>query len=1665
MKRRMALLLTLMMVMNLFVPFASHLSGARGVSFAEVNPKYEYETEGQSGDKFYFPEDKDAVEADKRNVFFTGIQPGHVVVQDYNVSKIGWMSGYEDAWYRDNMYQSLRVKGKPYAITAELNEGYGSSPNIYDTSYLFFKKSNWTSGDKQQGGLSKTARRVWGYYTPSATGYYKFQIESDDGHYMNFYDDDIFYDPKYDYYDDGSYEKQWNRFYENGICYYNTGDEVLVTVEDILPNNRTLNGQKHNGQLEWVDGSYYYYYDVMVNKNGVEGYLLNIDSDRVKVRQNYYSKIWTIVDDGRNVDAQGNNAMKVIANQTGNYIITSSNHPISKPALVDTTKVQETMRTSGGISSNTAPIYMTEGEVYPFFIEYFNWGGGGWFEFKSAYSPDSIFDSSEDYETIDTERLHPEVSNIPREPGNSGLDLKVIDGVRIIHGYDNFNSDELDTTKVWKDNTGFFVDNRVLKSTGGVSTLKLKELTGDYGNYDSYDIRIDLVNLTSQDLGYPNGGIGITGDGDIWSHHTKVTQGTNNNKWYRNYGISKVNSITTANPQGVLLVPFVEFGEMQNADENWKNRSIRIAIKAVKSLTEADAYDVTTTLYHADDLSTPIKIIQETYSTSQLDFESIFLTSIQPTNTWRIAFDNFDFVAKKNLKFDSLKVRWKDHEYKLYWDLVPGATSYVVNYQTGIDENGKPIIKKYSDSAVTLKDGYIYIDDDHAACEHLFSVVANMNGYGITSNSVYVGGNTDPLNISGGYKDSSNDYVVNWGTLSGATLNNWTVVPEDKVVSYEFSLFYEDELGQILPVEGAQNIASTESTYTFKNLLLSSKYYDKNVRVVATVDFGEETPSIYYSEWHKIKEALRLGISHVDDHYVLGWNSSADFTSYKLYRNGNENNLSDYSKIQLANPLYETIKNTIENKERNGYIYKKYPDDLEAYMNKYYAALGIYGINHELSNRVRSYGNETVPTLVWVPQADGTQLYKLGTFNNADSVKLYYGDHAYEINNDIDGSEKLLGLDDFITSHSDSQDKFVQAVFTKNGIDYYTNIVRTKKFDDLGGTITNNTIDPSKYDFTLTWDDIHWPQDTTITNGISSYQLYYINDLGEEVLIERDLRDNTITIEDIYGDNKVYLDKEILVKAVSSIKDKFGMVYEAVLVSPTITPRKMKFDGLDGNLDGDMNYTITWDALKKLVNGVEEDVLVDNYNIKYGATKKTITDIAVNYFDPSSGLVKTWTKLDSAPNDAFYHKFFKVEATVDGVTYLSNTAYSGEAPVLKIKRFGDDFVLDWNSIEHADAIRVYYSKKENDDNFIHYADAILAGNSTQYTLEKMLSDSDFNNKYYRVAAVFDGFEIPSNTVHVDVRKALPVLTGKYNAKTSAFDTSWTPLEWSNDGYQFYYENELTDTSDEDDENYKKLTIGGNDLLMGQSDKAYNFESVESNPYRGKYVRIQAIDGNFTAYSNAVFVEKPAFDGSLVGYDEGVDLKLSDDIEVSYVFQVYKDMIKPYFEMDLKGTKFINFENLSASLERTDNGTTVELPIRLVTQLDDETGLTKAYVHYSEGDATFKENSGSYKLTLFYSVEVNKMRAKSVYDALRVAVTSAENWELPYNIYNVKQNEPQTLDKMLKVGEDALASDMHMSYELHWNSDRKEEGETRQAHQELFNVDVKMINKAKLPSSL
>jgi hypothetical protein len=1212
----------------------------------------------------------------------------------------------------------------------------------------------------------------------------------------------------------------------------------------------------------------------------------------------------------------------------------------------------------------------------------------------------------------------------------SDLVTSETNGVITVHAYDDFNGNTINTD-LWEETDDFDISSNKLENNGGKDKIKLK---GSYKDYDAYSISVELVGLGAQNWYLSNGGFGISGQKTIssstsqdviWAFHELMNKVSYRRKYYRSLNITDYASVSQTNRVGDSLIPAIKLDGNRNWNESWANRSIRIEMEADMN-AERTGYNCSISVYEYTNRWKLKSSVSHYFDKNTLDFNDIFLTAPAAHNNWYIMFDNFEFQARKNVKFDSLEASWENDSYKLTWDEVEDASKYTVYY----DVAGSDV--KYTD-LLAGETTSVFVSDTDARSKYKYKVVATVGDSTLTSNQVYIAGNiSDAFEISGAFVDD--DYAVSWAKLD-----------IDDNPTFTYSLFYGDSEGTVNTlVEGGETLTSDTLMFTINQIQSSDKYYGKFLELVANVDYGSYGQTKFYSNALQIKSGVKLSLSHAVNQYIFNWETNLLYSSYYLHKNEIEANLSDPVALAPNPDIF------VKNDAVDGEISFKIDDTNSAYINKYFVLGGNDRGDIDYSNIVYTESGVVVPTLSWEKSNEGQQVYTWEALAGASQVKLYYGERASEIDMLISDDASMLTTNRFETIKADYENKYVQLRFFKDDIWYYSNIVRTQSFNLTNAEITKDASDSTKKKLTIDWQDIKWVEDgSDDTSRVSYYEVYY-NENGVRNTIATNLKDSNYTIMDIYSTNKDYLGKDIYIESICPVTDGFEITQKLSIKSPVIVPRHIEFNTLIGNFDDERNYTVSWQTPLEL-NVDAQNLMVDRYEVFYGVSEELITTSDAIFEAPYSNLEKRYEQVTiDGTGSVYYHKFFKIEAEINNVLYSSNIGYSEDRLELAVNRFEDDFTLVWSDIENASEIKVYYSDTLEGEYKLYEA-ANLSGNAKDYTIEDLDDvNKTYNNKYFKVGALFDTYEISSNSVLIDVKKALPSLEGKFQ-EDGSYDLTWQVIDWANDGYQLYYEetkteNDVTNTTNVpiDARTYAKSVIED------------SVADVANSEYKEKYVRIVAIDGPMRAFSNAVLIVDPTLEGQLEGAfaGENVGLNIGNRASVVYNFKVFKEMKQPYIKIELNGSKYLSYDKITANLQKIKSTSSEKIPLRLVTEVDATNGNTTLYAHILNENKSLEVESGvAYKLYVTSNVIVNKKNENDVYAALKAHDESLMNWSLPYNIAD------------LKVDDVPLDDDMYIRYEAYWNiDDTVSSGDERHTSIELFKIDLKVENRKMLPGS-
>lgn len=1179
----------------------------------------------------------------------------------------------------------------------------------------------------------------------------------------------------------------------------------------------------------------------------------------------------------------------------------------------------------------------------------------------------------------------------------------------------------------WKVNEGFGTKNKVLRSIRDKTPAKL-ELKGDYSTYEHIKMSVELVNISAQTWAVSNGGIGISGGDNIWVFNERMEYGTDfrgrKRDWFRNFEISQFSDANNIIESHVLDREY-------RPSNNWINRSIKLEIDAVK-LSDTSGYDITTKVYREPSKNGDYELIGEVsrfYGIDKVDFSKIYLADIVPEDGWYVEFDNFYLKASKEAKFESLNASWEDDVYTLSWTPIATASAYEIYFE----DIGSDKIYTVNEGE-DVSDGIVAIADNQTVADKVFYVVAELaDGSKVKSNKVKLAGDIGrPFELTG--KFNGNHYVIDYQALdiSGTP-------------TFDYTLFYgSDNLQITRPLK--EKIPSVQTRITINDVMLNDAYYNKYMTLVANVDFGLYGVTKFYSNDVLTIDDLRLELTHVDGLYIFNWETTRDYDSYDLFRDTNE--------VAVANPTIATDKDHFRKTSLGQIATFSVLDTDLAYKDKYFMLQGDKNGVEIKSNVVKMDSSILLPILSWEENGAGHQTFAWENVNGASKVELYSGEKANAINTWV-SKDKDLSLDtSYHPGFWTSSHKYAQLRIFKDGVWYYSNIVRTQAFDldkvqvlDVALDEEDATEEKVRRDLVFEWTGVEWPEDSDLGELGSRYELYYLNDDASRNILVTGYSDKVYTIEDIYGKAANYLNKSFYIESYCTIIDEFGIERKLVVASEEIIPRKISFDKLSGQFDDNRDYTIAWEKPVEL-DVDTQTISVSSYQMKYGANLSAIATLYLNELKPPYSDLELQPIQDvkkDGSGSKYYHKYFALEAVVDNVVYKSNEIYTEDTVQIKVHRFDDDFTLFWNEIENADKIKLYYADGLEGD-YVLYKPVTLGGDSKKHTLKDLDGENKvYDQKYFKIRAEFGDYKLDSNAVQLKVNDSLPVIEGEYMGGDD-YEVKWTLLPWVSDGYQLYYEekNEETETV-----SYKVI------------DKSFsNFDdrgTLSVLAYNNKYVRLAAIKGDLLAFSNRKLVKDPTFKGQLEGVfnKEDVRLKLGNSADISYTFKVYKEMKVPYFKVVFDGSKYLVFDKMTASLSKSSGSSSSAVDVKLVTDVDEANGIVTLYVHPLGDDSTFTSSSSiSYKLNVLAGVAVNDRNVTELYQGLRSLDETFKNWSLPYHVEDIK------------IDGDQVDDGMSVRFETHWNVlEDTPMGDQRETHEVIFDTILNIINKKQLPGSM
>ncbi len=916
----------------------------------------------------------------------------------------------------------------------------------------------------------------------------------------------------------------------------------------------------------------------------------------------------------------------------------------------------------------------------------------------------------------------------------------------------------------------------MLNSQDGLSIIQLKN---EYADYDSYRIEVSLVDISNNYYNhYSNGGIGISEGDDIWVNQLQLTR-NNSNQWYRYFDVTKYGTVSYELPNGEHYKGHW-FDKYNGYSDSWRNESLKMIIEVVRSTTNDDAYDVATTVYEKES-GDELVSIQSVVDDEKLDFNKIYLADLMPYGAWNVSFDEFDFVATKDMRFTSLKLSHEDDDYKLSWEPVDGAEEYIVFF----GDTEATVATKYGDTLdVTINE--LFIDDTSWYKNKYFKVVAILSDMEIGSNAVKLNGDVSMSTLQGRF--DGEDYILSWNKFNSA----------DK-----YQLYYgesENSVDTLLP--GSENLSASTLQMRLEDMDATSDFYNKYVQLRAL-----DGDVVYYSNVIKIEDDLRLGVEFVDDSYYLKWSTNTSFKGFYIYY-GN--------KVSKINKYYDYVDGDT--------MMLEIPDNNNK-SSKYFQVWGLTRNNkYTGSNYVKLAGDMTVPKLTWFINDEGVQELNWGDFSDPEKMTLYYGESIDQIDHVMSDPENLPdGTTSYTTNDTSSMNKYIQLRFVKDGIVYYSNVVRSTQFTDIIGEVNPSETAEGEKDLLVKW---------TNDPDAVGYEVRYRTpgNSGEGTLISGGLSAGSteITIKDIYGDKKNYLDEEIIVIS----------IYEGDLrtKSSPIVVKEVSFDSLKGVLNSVNLFNINWGKPYYTNASGGESFLVDHYTIRYGSNATIQRDLVENaeHMDELTFDIANVTGDVNAEGYKYYNKYFSVTATKDKVSYVSNVIKSIPQSNLSVTHVNDTYILDWESVAGATGYKVFHGDTELT------IDTPYGGLLDITPTELSIPDGDdVSNDYFKVVAILDGgIEIESNSVKLLGNQNMSVLTGVNNVVD--YDLSWTAFDGAT-SYTLKYMD----------------TIDGVEKVMPQFVNIPNDElskritNIANSAYNNKYIRLIVNKGNIEFKSNLV----------------------------------------------------------------------------------------------------------------------------------------------------------------------------------------------------------------------
>ena len=1248
------------------------------------------------GDNYNFPEE----------------QKGTLNVQMYDVSYLPSMSATHN--WQDRKFIFARPYGTPVVKSAL--EKTNADPSQYD--YIFYQPYS-----KSMGAGSKTAQKIWGYFIPNETGFYKFKTISDDGNYFKIYLHDFYSDLKSDYdfwniyvdishgnsswnnwrsifssknwsnledvygYKNNKIEswrrkdhwKYWERFYWNGLILSNRM-KVSENNVDVSSSHYLFEGYPYPIYLEYFNwggqgklqiqssfnGSKFKTFDYTQFYSGISGVTSSLDTLKGEKEGNIFRLTWDKVD--------GATSYKVLYSETGDdddYDLISN----------VTTNYYETQIPEGSNYNDKyfkiiAVVGDEEYQSNPVYLS-----GSITFNSLTGKFSDNSYDlswndvpSAEKYQVLygDTESTADDILGGGENISPENTDFEISNPFNYIDKYMR--------VRALVNGVYYYSNPVVVQDTG--SGIDITEENGKikYHAYDNFnDGVLDLnvwENIVSYSLSESGGTLNGKGIAEI-----KLKNNYDN---FESYRIS-IDMLRTASKfaDGGLGGTDVS-GDRWVSRINDYDRTVKVEFYNMENGDKAyftgnherpkkkDFYDYRYVLSAGVNGANPkLEIYNITGGMNPVLIDTWNISSSDVKFNFNKIFIGNGYGNNNLYKMDNFD--FVGYKQKSFDSLVGENISgdYVLTWDPVAGATSYKILYGTSPNL----QGTLVYDLPADTTEHTITA-AQVAALSLVDKSIKV------VAVVGGDEISSNEVIISdadaFSSLVGTFVGNnvglsWNAF--EGATSY--TLLYGEENSIDKVIDGASNLPNTTLTYAINNVTEQSPYYNKFVQLKTFKD-----GIYYYSNKVILSKFDSLSGQQIDGTYYLNWDPIIGAIGYKIMFGDEEGNLNSLLVDNLGIDVssYEITPEMIENIGLEGKLFKVVAvfEDTELDSN----SMG-FDKNFEIGSLTGSFNGDDY-FLQWTG------------FDGADSFVVIYGEKD-NLSNVVQGAENLGGNVRMYTipsvdSESEYYGKYIKVVAIKDGISYYTNAVKAGLFDSLKFESFDDI-------YRLYWDEVI---------DATGYKIYYGDDPENIDTLLADLGPVTLEylINNRDGGAADLFDKYFKVVAVLEDSEMNSNVLKLIE-----TPN---FATLEGSYS-DHDFVLNWTA----VDGI------DSLSILYG--EKDSVDQIVS--DSINKDLETYTISNITEDSPYYGKYVRLKAVKNGVVFYSNTVliedidFGGE-PVSTEK---GDFNGDLLSIEFGNEFEIGYRYLVTDGMYNPYFHFDLNGN--QYlTYEEVIT------KVYKVVS-------------------------------------------------------------------------------------------------------------------------------------------------------------------------------------------------------------------------------------------------------------------------------------------------------------------------------------------